>query len=117
MSVFDDRVTNYAVEPAAKAGGLAAGVILLATIFHVPRPVGVRAEVLFVGTFFAVFLGYLVWRVIRRAQDGSLRSEEHTSELQSQSNLVCRLLLEKKNIPSARPPTALGHQQRWLTPI
>src|SRR2546430_5925653 len=31
------------------------------------------------------------------------RSEEHTSELQSQSNLVCRLLLEKKkiNIPLA----------------
>src|SRR2546430_11827088 len=28
---------------------------------------------------------------------GYLRSEEHTSELQSQSNLVCRLLLEKKN--------------------
>src|SRR5688572_32567228 len=27
---------------------------------------------------------------------GSMRSEEHTSELQSQSNLVCRLLLEKK---------------------
>src|SRR2546427_3723306 len=26
-----------------------------------------------------------------------VRSEEHTSELQSQSNLVCRLLLEKKN--------------------
>src|SRR2546430_10819619 len=39
----------------------------------------------------------------RRAQDSpprkrmsSSRSEEHTSELQSQSNLVCRLLLEKK---------------------
>src|SRR2546427_464911 len=28
--------------------------------------------------------------------DGVARSEEHTSELQSQSNLVCRLLLEKK---------------------
>src|SRR5688572_31762473 len=28
--------------------------------------------------------------------EGSGRSEEHTSELQSQSNLVCRLLLEKK---------------------
>src|SRR2546427_8918220 len=26
-----------------------------------------------------------------------MRSEEHTSELQSQSNLVCRILLEKKN--------------------
>src|SRR2546430_8960755 len=30
--------------------------------------------------------------------DGVERSEEHTSELQSQSNLVCRLLLEKKKI-------------------
>src|SRR2546427_9491458 len=29
------------------------------------------------------------------------RSEEHTSELQSQSNLVCRLLLEKKNHSAA----------------
>src|SRR2546427_9426966 len=29
-----------------------------------------------------------------------LRSEEHTSELQSQSNLVCRLLLEKKKRPN-----------------
>src|SRR2546427_8852080 len=29
--------------------------------------------------------------------DATRRSEEHTSELQSQSNLVCRLLLEKKN--------------------
>src|SRR2546430_9428121 len=33
----------------------------------------------------------LSWLRIRRS-----RSEEHTSELQSQSNLVCRLLLEKK---------------------
>src|SRR5438270_6166479 len=32
----------------------------------------------------------------RRARTRSRRSEEHTSELQSQSNLVCRLLLEKK---------------------
>src|SRR2546427_8089579 len=31
-----------------------------------------------------------------REQQGGDRSEEHTSELQSQSNLVCRLLLEKK---------------------
>src|SRR2546430_5773742 len=35
---------------------------------------------------------------VPRARDHrpDLRSEEHTSELQSQSNLVCRLLLEKK---------------------
>src|SRR2546430_13050646 len=31
------------------------------------------------------------------------RSEEHTSELQSQSNLVCRLLLEKKNNYASAP--------------
>src|SRR2546430_7253677 len=34
---------------------------------------------------------------VARARSGD-RSEEHTSELQSQSNLVCRLLLEKKKI-------------------
>src|SRR5438270_9083176 len=32
------------------------------------------------------------------------RSEEHTSELQSQSNLVCRLLLEKKKKNETPPP-------------
>src|SRR5256885_7560045 len=39
-------------------------------------------------------------RVARGPADrdrGALRSEEHTSELQSPCNLVCRLLLEKKN--------------------
>src|SRR5688500_20105183 len=34
----------------------------------------------------------------RDAGHGRVRSEEHTSELQSPCNLVCRLLLEKKNI-------------------
>src|SRR2546427_8650465 len=33
-----------------------------------------------------------------KAAQSHARSEEHTSELQSQSNLVCRLLLEKKKI-------------------
>src|SRR2546430_12092149 len=33
---------------------------------------------------------------------GGARSEEHTSELQSQSNLVCRLLLEKKKKNNTR---------------
>src|SRR3712207_7227669 len=34
----------------------------------------------------------------RAAADVDVRSEEHTSELQSRQYLVCRLLLEKKNI-------------------
>src|SRR5256886_3611488 len=41
------------------------------------------------GVFFAVLVLFAI---------NILRSEEHTSELQSQSNLVCRLLLEKKDI-------------------
>src|SRR5688572_31097022 len=38
----------------------------------------------------------LVSSVLHKFVEGQMRSEEHTSELQSQSNLVCRLLLEKK---------------------
>src|SRR2546430_3703157 len=38
-----------------------------------------------------------VWQSIPYEKLDHARSEEHTSELQSQSNLVCRLLLEKKN--------------------
>src|SRR5438034_6066761 len=42
--------------------------------------------------------------------DRFLRSEEHTSELQSHSDLVCRLLLEKKKKQNdARAETALSH--------
>src|SRR5256886_3194827 len=40
------------------------------------------------------------------------RSEEHTSELQSQSNLVCRLLLEKKKTKHSQTPP----QASWLCP-
>src|SRR2546427_5480459 len=36
------------------------------------------------------------------------RSEEHTSELQSQSNIVCRLLLEKKKKKSIARPVQIG---------
>src|SRR5688572_32594840 len=39
------------------------------------------------------------------------RSEEHTSELQSQSNLVCRLLLEKKHFILLQPIYIWRHHQ------
>src|SRR5690606_40106855 len=42
------------------------------------------------------------WRAQAQGQR-VLRSEEHTSELQSRENLVCRLLLEKKNARSLHP--------------
>src|SRR2546430_13575732 len=45
-------------------------------------------------------------------RNSETRSEEHTSELQSQSNLVCRLLLEKKKLkqtnPSSHYPSSLS---------
>src|SRR5256886_11502306 len=76
------------------------------TLFRSQRPVrwaapqsGV-ADVSFRAT--GALAGATACRIGRSAdgRDGSQepRSEEHTSELQSQSNLVCRLLLEKKNV-------------------
>src|SRR2546427_7965142 len=49
------------------------------------------------GMVFAIVLVYLLMAVNFQS-----RSEEHTSELQSQSNLVCRLLLEKKKNKTAQ---------------
>src|SRR2546427_5116576 len=49
--------------------------------------------------------------VVVRADE---RSEEHTSELQSQSNLVCRLLLEKKK--KKKTHTLCGPQRTTTTP-
>src|SRR2546430_11235842 len=43
-----------------------------------------------------------------------LRSEEHTSELQSQSNLVCRLLLEKKK---HQPPSIFAYTMSKLMAV
>src|SRR5256885_8184132 len=40
-----------------------------------------------------------------------IRSEEHTSELQSPCNLVCRLLLEKKNIEEVSPDSVVDDDQ------
>src|SRR3989449_8501266 len=45
----------------------------------------------------------------------AVRSEEHTSELQSRLHLVCRLLLEKKKRNSQTPPAA-GTGRRSRTP-
>src|SRR5256885_7481044 len=41
--------------------------------------------------------------------DGHTRSEEHTSELQSPCNIVCRLLLEKKKNQGSALPTPSPH--------
>src|SRR2546427_4692487 len=45
-----------------------------------------------------------------KAYEACPRSEEHTSELQSQSNLVCRLLLEKKKKKNNHNTSSAQHQ-------
>src|SRR2546430_11924598 len=55
---------------------------------------------------------YVVGGLTSFASGGASRSEEHTSELQSQSNLVCRLLLEKK-----KSPTSATHSSVLSIPI
>src|SRR5688572_27515428 len=59
-----------------------------------------------------------MWRYYFACGIAATRSEEHTSELQSQSNLVCRLLLEKKNArhTSAPHPTMAVNRARTSTP-
>src|SRR2546426_2535573 len=56
-------------------------------------------EAIFTGALFGTLMFVNVWAVIWPKQQ---RSEEHTSELQSPCNLVCRLLLEKKKLPRWR---------------
>src|SRR2546430_13257685 len=54
---------------------------------------------------------------VGRTHAGMLaRSEEHTSELQSQSNLVCRLLLEKKKIKPQIQTSHRGALSQMLAP-
>src|SRR2546430_13249949 len=61
----------------------------------------------------------LCW--IAQAWPWSRRSEEHTSELQSQSNLVCRLLLEKKKKKQTAlyytPETLFAHTHSVGLPV
>src|SRR2546430_5613185 len=52
----------------------------------------------------SAFASFSPLAALVRSHCSQVRSEEHTSELQSQSNLVCRLLLEKKNILKHKYP-------------
>src|SRR2546430_11326514 len=51
-----------------------------------------------------------------RGDAQEIRSEEHTSELQSQSNLVCRLLLDKKTLKAATPTAEDAAEFEVLAP-
>src|SRR6266496_209197 len=50
---------------------------------------------------------------MERSQSANVRSEEHTSELQSRRDIVCRLLLEKKKTGRAVTGDALSGDRFW----
>src|SRR5258708_26731631 len=52
--------------------------------------------------------------VFEQAHGGTLRSEEHTSELQSPDHIVCRLLLEKKNKSTSHSASRIVLLSRYL---
>src|SRR5256885_7260467 len=82
-----DLSLGIALGAAIQIALFVAPVLVLASYFIAPEPLELsftRAEV------GALFMGALIGAVVAG------RSEEHTSELQSPCNLVCRLLLEKK---------------------
>src|SRR5271167_5107677 len=58
-----------------------------------PASAKARSDAYFEGGYWLILWDFLIGAVIALL----LRSEEHTSELQSRFDLVCRLLLEKKN--------------------
>src|SRR5690625_1607070 len=71
----------------------------IAAILTLTIGVGRRATVvveIIVGASVGVLVGELLVHLIGRGVWQMVRSEEHTSELQSRGHLVCRLLLEKK---------------------
>src|SRR5687768_17674058 len=70
--------------------------------FANPQARVVLALVPVVGVFLA--LRAATWLVTCNLLTVAVRSEEHTSELQSRLHLVCRLLLEKKKPPPTPPP-------------
>src|SRR5688572_32546790 len=70
-----------------------------------------RSELELDAELFAEVHGRAVVLQPLRVQRHARRSEEHTSELQSQSNLVCRLLLEKKKKRTNRSNNSTRHHQ------
>src|SRR5437588_7731219 len=75
-----------------------------------PAPAGGRAPAALVTLDNLGPIARPPWR--RRPIRTSARSEEHTSELQSHSDLVCRLLLEKKNFVKFSLLAATDYKER-----
>src|SRR2546427_5910490 len=85
------------------------------TLFRSPTDDGPHARRKSRRTFSVNPVGRASSRALIPVHERSGRSEEHTSELQSQSNLVCRLLLEKKKRCRWRLPIATTSAAAWYS--
>src|SRR2546421_6006995 len=81
---------------------------LFRSVFAVGRSQPMRAEVL----DGLQLVEFVFAETFRAYSSDAKRSEEHTSELQSRSDLVCRLLLEKKNRHTSRRPESPARRCR-----
>src|SRR5690554_7610714 len=85
--VFIGSIQGLLLAPAPELATLPVGLVVVGTVLAIKPATWLmerigRKQVMLLGAVSGVFAG--------------LRSEEHTSELQSRPHLVCRLLLEKK---------------------
>src|SRR5205807_6793941 len=71
-----------------------------ARLFSIPRRFGIAKALLIARGMHVGVIALLSWLALSLGLPWPSRSEEHTSELQSPCNLVCRLLLEKKKYES-----------------
>src|SRR5688572_13242260 len=114
--VYRNRVGANPLEYATRTTGMLTLVFLTLTIGVSPvrqvfkwNGLGKFRRMLGLFAFFYALLHLLTYVAFDRyfnLRTVPARSEEHTSELQSQSNLVCRLLLEKKNYSCSIPTSA-----------
>src|SRR5256886_9204773 len=119
VALFGHGTMGRVLEESARAAGLEIGVIItsanvgdaarllpghsVAVDFSTPAAVPAHVEAA-AAAGVPLVEGTTGWQ----REEAGVRSEEHTSELQSQSNLVCRLLLEKKKNMRDEPPLSMN---------
>src|SRR5688572_5084646 len=88
-------VRNVIHEQAVKCGVIGA---ITGLGGFITMPIGLPIDIMLSARYQASMVSFIaqVYGYNNTVENKAARSEEHTSELQSQSNLVCRLLLEKK---------------------